>query len=63
MFKKNTANLLEQLRSSKNFDANHIWLTKENGEIISPYKSLPPLFENMSEDEIDDNLSELENIR
>ena len=48
--------------SSQNFDANHIWLKKENGEIRSPYNLLPPLFENMSEDEIHDNLSELENI-
>ena len=48
--------------SSQNFDANHIWLKKENNEISSPYNLLPPLFENMSEDEIHDNISELENI-
>ena len=48
--------------SSKNFDSNHIWLAQKDGEIVSPYKMLPSLFENMTEDEIEATLSELEDV-
>ena len=48
--------------SSKNFDSNHIWLAQKDGEIVSPYTMLPSLFENMTEDEIEATLSELEHV-
>ncbi|MFN3589829.1 MAG: DUF2779 domain-containing protein [Spirosomataceae bacterium] len=35
--------------SSKNFPKTHIWLTQENGEVVNPYKMLPPLFQEWSE--------------
>ena len=48
--------------SSENFDSNHIWLAQKDGEIVSPYNMLPSLFENMTEDEIEATLSELEDV-
>ncbi len=48
--------------SSKNFAPNHVWLKTESGEVISPYNMLPPLYENLSQDEINNCLSEIENI-
>lgn len=48
--------------SSKNFHSSHIWLTRENGEIKSPYKMLPPLFENFSAEAIEATVSDIENI-
>ena len=33
--------------SSKNFDANHIWLVVENGNVISPYSMLPSVHDVM----------------
>jgi hypothetical protein len=32
--------------SSLNFDHNHIWITKEQGKVVNPYKMLPALFTN-----------------
>jgi hypothetical protein len=48
--------------SSKNFHSSHIWLTRENGEIKSPYKMLPPVFENFSAEAIEATVSDIENI-
>ena len=48
--------------SSKNFPANHVWLKQENGTVVSPYKMLPELFKGLSQDEIENYLSEIENI-
>ena len=48
--------------SSKNFPSNHIWLQYCKEKIINPYDLLPPLYENMTQDQINDTLSELENI-
>ena len=48
--------------SSKNFKSKKVWLQKQNGEVINPYDLLPPLYENMTKDQINDTLSELENI-
>ena len=43
------------LVKSLNFDDGWIWLKKDaGGNIISPYKLLPPLFENVDDDEIED---------
>jgi hypothetical protein len=48
--------------SSKNFANNHIWLQSENGEVLNPYKLLPPVFEGWSELELEENISEIEDI-
>ena len=48
--------------SSKNLPDDHIWLTKQENEIISPYKTLPPVYDNISQDEIETRLSNIDNI-
>ena len=48
--------------SSRNLPDDHIWLTKQENEIISPYKTLPPVYDNISQDEIETRLSDMENI-
>ena len=48
--------------SSHNFPPNHIWLQMEDGKVINPYKTLPPIFENWNEIEIEENISDIENI-
>lgn len=48
--------------SSANFSPEHIWLTKEKGEVVNPYKMLPPLFEGWAESELEDNVSEIDGI-
>lgn len=48
--------------TSKNFPDNHIWLRNANDIIKSPYKMLPSLFEGWSEDQIENTLSEIEDI-
>lgn len=48
--------------TSKNFKDNHTWLTLENEVVISPYKMLPALFKDWSEDDIENTLSEIEDI-
>lgn len=48
--------------SSKNFDSNHTWLKIENGEVASPYKMLPPVFEGWDKLELMENLSDIEDI-
>lgn len=54
---------IEQLKlSSKNFPNSQVWLNYENGSVVNPYKKLPPLFDDWSEDEIENAVSELESI-
>lgn len=48
--------------SSKNFSENHVWLEIENDIVKSPYKMLPSLFNGWSEEEIENTLSEIEDI-
>lgn len=48
--------------SSKNFSENHVWLEIENGIVKSPYKMLPSLFDGWSEEQIENTLSEIEDI-
>lgn len=48
--------------SSKNFDQSHTWLTVQNGAVQNPYKLLPPVFENWSNDELDKLLSDVEDL-
>lgn len=48
--------------SSKNFPENHVWLEIENDIVKSPYKILPSLFDGWSEEQIENTLSEIEDI-
>ncbi|TQO36597.1 uncharacterized protein DUF2779 [Arenibacter algicola] len=48
--------------SSNNFESNHIWLKMELGEVINPYKLLPKVFEDWTEEQIEQSLSEIEDI-
>ncbi|CAI8253445.1 MAG: Uncharacterised protein [Formosa sp. Hel1_33_131] len=48
--------------TSKNIPSDHIWLTVKNGEIESPYKTLPPVHKNISQEEIEARLSNIDNI-
>ena len=48
--------------SSKNFDPSHRWLTVVNGAVQNPYKLLPPVFENWSNDQLDELLSDVEDL-
>lgn len=48
--------------SSKNFSENHVWLEIENNVVKSPYKMLPSLFDGWSEEQIENTLSEIEDI-
>ena len=48
--------------SSHNFSSNHIWLQSDGSTIINPYKTLPPLFDNWEETDIEENMSDMENI-
>ena len=58
--KKYSKPLSETNVTSKNFGQNHIWLEEVDGEITSPYKMLPPLFEEWSQEEMESAISELE---
>ena len=48
--------------SSKNLPDDHVWLKKLDNEIISPYKTLPPVHKNISQEEIEARLSNIDNI-
>jgi hypothetical protein len=48
--------------SSSNFLPDHIWLKVDNGQVVNPYKMLPPLFDGWTESELEDNVSEIHGI-
>ncbi len=48
--------------SSKNFEASHVWLKIENGEVTNPYKMLPPVFEGWVDEDLKNNISEMDEI-
>jgi hypothetical protein len=48
--------------SSKNFSSRHVWLSLENGTVVSPYSMLPSVHEDMTHEEIETSLSQIENI-
>ena len=63
LLRKKYSRPLEEIGlSSKNFDDSHVWLKIEEENVLSPYKMLPPLFEDWSEEELDATVSEMENI-
>ncbi|SDN11885.1 DUF2779 domain-containing protein [Kriegella aquimaris] len=48
--------------TSKNFPDDHVWLVIDNGVVKNPYKILPSVFEGWSEEQIENTLSEIEDI-
>ena len=48
--------------SSHNFDESHIWIKMDGDTVINPYKNLDPLFENWEDSEMEENVSDMENI-
>ena len=49
--------------SSLNFNDSKVFVEyDENNKVISPYKSLPHLFDNWSEDQLDNLISDLEGV-
>jgi hypothetical protein len=48
--------------SSKNFSDNHIWLKEDDVKVLSPYKMLPPLFEDWTEEQLETAISEMESL-
>ena len=48
--------------TSKNFDDSQIFLIFKDEKLINPYKLLPPLFDDWTQDEIDNVISGLEGI-
>jgi hypothetical protein len=48
--------------TSINIPSDHTWLTVKNGEIVDPYKTLPPVHKNISQEEIETRLSNIDNI-
>lgn len=48
--------------SSKNFPDDHIWLSINAGKVISPYKMLPPVFDDWTEEDIENTLSDIDEI-
>ena len=48
--------------TSKNFNSEHCWLVRENNEIQNPYKQLPPVFEDWNEEELDQLVSDMEDL-
>ncbi|MFG6685274.1 DUF2779 domain-containing protein [Mariniflexile sp. HNIBRBA6329] len=45
--------------TSKNFESNHVFLNFENEYVISPYKTLPPLFDNWNDKDLETLVSEM----
>lgn len=48
--------------TSRNFPDDHIWLKIEEGRVINPYHMLPPVFDDWTEEDIENTLSEIEDI-
>ena len=47
---------------SRNFEPDHFWLKKVDGKVQNPYKMLPGLFEEWSDEEIEKTLSDMDGI-
>lgn len=58
--KSKYAKPLEELNvTSKNFDDEHIFIKSVDGHVISPYKTLPPLFDSWEDEELEQLVSEM----
>jgi hypothetical protein len=60
--KKYSEPLSEINLTSKNFDSTHVFMELENEKPVSPYKLLPPLFENWNQEDLDKTVTEIEGI-
>ncbi len=47
---------------SLNFPESHVWLQFDGDTVINPYKQLPPVFEGWTEEQIENTLSDIEDI-
>jgi len=45
-----------------NFPTDFVWLEQEEDKVINPYKRLPPVFDNWTEEEIEHSISDIEDI-
>ncbi|WP_435138582.1 DUF2779 domain-containing protein [Formosa sp. A9] len=58
--KEKYANPIEDIQvTSKNFNEDHVFINIKEGVVISPYKTLPALFEDWSEDQLEVLVSEM----
>jgi len=48
--------------TSANFKKDHIWIRLDKGFATNPYEMLPPVFQGWSEDDIENTLSEIEDV-
>jgi hypothetical protein len=48
--------------TSSNFDTTHRWLKLEQGEIQNPYKMLPQLFKDWTNDQLDELFSDIDDL-
>ncbi|MEO1032999.1 MAG: DUF2779 domain-containing protein [Bacteroidota bacterium] len=48
--------------TSINFGGSHVWIKKVNGQVQSPYSSLPPVFEGWTKEDIKNTVSEMETL-
>ena len=48
--------------TSINFSESHVWLRAENNKMQNPYKILPPLFSEWSNDQLDELFSDIEDL-
>lgn len=48
--------------TSKNFPSEHVWLDITKSEVVNPYKKLPPVFDDWTQEEIEKSISEITNI-
>ena len=48
--------------TSTNFDSSHVWLKLVNEDIQSPYKMLQPLFSDWTNDQLDELLTDMEDL-
>lgn len=48
--------------TSTNFPADFVWLVQEEGKVINPYKRLPPVFDDWTEEQIEHSISDIEDI-
>ncbi|WP_422104768.1 DUF2779 domain-containing protein [Winogradskyella sp.] len=60
--KKYSKNIGALALSSRNFQSDHIWLAIDGDQVMSPYENLPPIFEDWSEEDIANSISEMESI-
>lgn len=59
---KYTQNLGDLALSSTNFKKDHVWFQMENDELKNPYKTLPALFADWTNEEIENTISGLETM-